>query len=180
MSVDRIASRYAASLLELAEKQNQVDQVIDDLKGFKKAVSENRDFELMLKSPIITSEKKQAIMQQIYSGKVQGSTMDFFNLVVKKKREMFLPEIAEAFQDLYNKKNHIAAATLTTAVPATEQIMAEVNRVIKENTNAQKVDLKTKIDPSLIGGFILRFEDKQYDASIATKLVRMKKEFSKN
>jgi len=180
MSVDRIASRYAASLLELAEKQNQVDAVLGDLKGFKKAVDESREFELMLKSPIITSDKKQAILQQIFSGKVQGSTMDFFNLVVKKKREMFLPEIAETFQDLYNEKNHIAAATLTTAVPATEQIMAEVNKVIKENTNAQKVDLKTKIDPSLIGGFVLRFEDKQYDASIATKLVRMKKEFSKN
>jgi len=180
MSVDRISSRYANSLLELAEKQGQVDLVLEDLKSFKRAVDSNREFELMLKSPIIPAEKKATIMQQIFSGKVQASTMDFFNMVVQKKREMFLPEMAESFQTLYNSKNHIAAATLTTAVPATEQIMAEVNNVIKEHTDAQKVDLKTKIDPSLIGGFILRFEDKQYDASIATKLNRMKKEFSKN
>jgi len=135
---------------------------------------------MMLKSPVINSGKKLEIMKAIFSGKVNDLTMRFYELVIDKKREEFLPDMATSFQDIYNKKNNITSAILTTAVPATDEIMQEVNRLIKAHTNATQVELKTQIDEKLIGGFVLRFEDKLYDASIASRLVEMKKSFSKN
>lgn len=180
MSAYRIASRYSKSLLDLATQQGKLEAVLDDMKSLKAATESNPDFLNMLKSPIIPADKKQSVMKAIFSGKVQDLTENFYKVVIDKKREMFLPEIADAFHSLYNEKNKIASATLTTAVPATGEIMTEVNRVIKTHTQAEQVELKTLVDPALIGGFVLRFEDKLYDASIASKLAKMKKEFSKN
>lgn len=180
MSSLRIASRYAKSLLDSAVQANKLEEVYADLRGLDDNLDENREFLLMLRSPIIPPEKKKSIMHAIYSGKTQDLTLTFFDTVIAKKREMFLPEIVKAFRVQYNERNKIAAAHLTTAVEPTQAILDEVSQVIKKYTTAEQVELTTAIDQSLIGGFVLQFEDKKYDTSIASKLEKLKKEFSKN
>jgi len=180
MSVERIASRYAKSLLELAIEQNSLDNVYNDITLFNK-VAENKDFSSMLKSPIISSDRKQKVFNAIFDGKINDLTKSYFKLIISKGREVQLKIIALEFVEQYKIKKHISSVTLTTAAPMGEAtvkgILDELN---KSGNTDQNIQLETKVDPSLIGGYILRFDDKLYDESVAHKLSLLKKEFNKN
>jgi len=180
MSAERIASRYAKSLLELAIEQNSLDSVKNDISLFN-SVAKNKDFSSMLKSPIISAEKKQNVFNAIFDGKVSDLTKAYFKLIINKGRETNLKEIALEFVDQYKKKMHISTVTLTTASPMGESTVNGILAELKKSTNTdQNIELETKVDPSLIGGYILRFDDKLYDESVAHKLTLLKKEFNKN
>ena len=180
MSVTRIASRYAKSLLDLAKEQGKLERVLEDVQVFQKA-ADQRDFELLLKSPIVKADKKQAIIKQIFDGKFDPLTMTFMEVILRKGREKYLAPIADEFIAQYKKANHISTIYLTTATP----IEAESLQVIKmqlmtSDVTDNKVEIKTKVDPNLIGGFVLEFDDKLYDASVSHKLELLRKEFSGN
>lgn len=180
MSVIRIASRYAKSLLDLAVEQNKLDRVLEDIEAFQKAM-EVRDLHLLLKSPIVKPSKKGTILKEIFSGKFDELTMAFINIVVSKGRESLLSEIADTFVEQYREMKNISTVQLTTATPWTDAAIADIRKKLLGNDSAQsEVEIIAKVDPELIGGFVLEFEDKLYDASVAHKLDMLRKEFSKN
>jgi len=131
-----------------------------------------------LKSPIIKTDKKQAILNQLFSGKINTLTEKFLAITANKKREGFLPEIFDSFIEQYNDQHKITAATLTSATEINDNLINQVKAIIKEATGREQIDLKTKVDPALIGGFVLQFEDKLYDTSVARKLDKLKKTFA--
>lgn len=180
MSVNKIASRYAKSLLDLAVEQNKLDTVLEDIKGFAKA-SENRDLELLLKSPIVNTEKKLNVIKAIFEGKIDELTMAFLNIVTKKGREAALPEIAQAFIQKYQAYKKISKIVITTAQKMGEAEFAKVKaKLMASDITEENLEIETKIDPSIIGGFVLELGDKLYDASVAQKLEQLKKQFSGN
>jgi len=180
MSVIRIAARYAKSLLDLAIEQNKLDKIKGDVDGFLEA-TENRDFYLLVKSPIVNPAKKTEIFKAIFDGKVDELTMAFFDIIIRKGRASSLPEIAREFVVQYKIHNHISTVTLTTAEPATEEILAAVRKKLEDSgATESSVDIITKVDPEIIGGFILEFDNQLYDASVAHKLDNMRKEFGGN
>ncbi len=180
MSSIRIATRYAKSLLELAVEQGKLEQVYTDL-NFLQSATKNREFALVLKSPIIKPDKKTALLESIFGGKIDVLTMTYLRLLVSKNREMHLPEIVDEFTAQYKRLKKITSICVVTATPMSADVMNDLrNKLLASDLTSDNVEIETKIDPTLIGGFVLEFDNKRYDASVAHKLEQMKKEFTKN
>lgn len=180
MSVKRIASRYAKALIDLAVEQDKLERILEDVESFVE-VTKNRDFSLLLKSPIVNSAKKNAIITEIFEGKYDELTMAFLKILVNKKREMYLADVARDFILQYKHMKHISTVRLTTAVPISDELLAAIHAKLLESAQTDaKVEIITKVNPELIGGFVLAFDDKIYDASIQQKLKDLRKEFADN
>lgn len=175
MSVIRIASRYAKSLIDLARDQNVMEEVVSDIKGFSKMV-ENRDLYLLLKSPIINVGKKAQIFNALFEGKVNKLTKAFLDITLRKGREAYLPEIANEFIEQYKRMQGISSVKLTTAVPVSDSTIASIKaKLLASDVTDKSVDIETIVDESLIGGFIVEIGDKQIDASVSYKLAELAK-----
>ncbi len=178
MSSSRIAPRYAKSLLDLAQERGNLKEVYDDIRGLSKSISGSKELFNLLKNPIVKSDKKQSILKAIFSGKVQTLTDEFIQIVARKGRENHIPEICDAFVSQYNKLHKITKAKLVSASAIDEELINKVKAIVTKNTGAASVELETSVDEKLIGGFVLRFDDKLLDNSVAHKLEKLKKEFS--
>ncbi|HZY80111.1 MAG TPA: ATP synthase F1 subunit delta [Cyclobacteriaceae bacterium] len=176
----RVASRYVKSLLDLAVSQKSLDKVHDDMKLFSSTIEKSRELELMLKSPVIKHDKKNAILSAVFKSKVSALTMAFIDILTKKNREPLLPEIAAEFHNAYNTYKGIGKASVTTTVPMDAKTRADFEAIVKKLSNSKEVELQEKVDKDLIGGFILNVEDRQIDASIRNNLKKLKLKFSEN
>jgi len=174
----KAGARYAKSLLDLSKEQNAVEEVKNDMVFFEKIVDDNSELEAILKNPIVPLDKKQGILQGIFGGKVHAITASFFKLVVSKGRSAILYDTSEQFVAQYNAIKGIVTAEVTSASALTEANRAEIVALVKKELGASEVVVKAKVDAALIGGFILKVGDKQFDASIASGLTKLKKEFA--
>ncbi len=173
MSVKTVAERYSRSLLQLAAEQNKLDKIMEDVKTFQNLV-DNRDFFLLLKSPVIPNQKKEKVLQLLIEGKVDSLTYQFLKLVIEKGRSNLLPEIGETFVQQYKELKGIETVHLTSASELSDKLKEEIKaRLKQEGLVKGTIELKTKIDPTLIGGFIVEFQDYIYDASISNRLKLM-------
>jgi len=179
MKETRLASRYAKSLLSLSIEQNILSKTFSDMKHIQNICSENKDLVLLLKSPIIKTDKKLSIFSEVFSSSVSEITMTFINIITSKKREMYLEGIAESFISLYKTHNDIETVTLTTSHPINEKTKLEILDFVKKN-GKQKVEITQVIDEELLGGMIIRMGDKQLDASVSRNIKKLKKSFNKN
>lgn len=179
MSEFRVATRYAKSLLVLAQEKGVLEQVHSDMQLFDKVGKENKGFVLMLKNPIINHDKKLSILKALFKGRVNDLTFAIFEIIVKKHREGILHSVAKEFHNLYNEIKGINKADITTVIPLTEQLRAQFKEIIKTKFG-KEAELNEKVDPSLIGGYILQVGDNQIDESIKGKLQALKREFSYN
>jgi F-type H+-transporting ATPase subunit delta len=180
MSVTRIATRYAKSLIDLAAEQGKLQQVSADLGKLSEA-AKNRDLYLMLKSPIISADKKNDVLKALFGGNMDSLTMAYISLLVNKGREAYLPEIAAEFAAQYKALQKITTVKVTFAAPIGDAVIADLKaRLVKSGITHPNLEVETSVDPDLIGGFVLEFDDKRYDASVANKLAGLKAEFTKN
>lgn len=175
--MSQAAVRYAKSLVEIAQEQNALDQVHEDMLLFNNVCAGSRDLELLLKNPIINHDKKLDVLNSIFGGKVHAVTSAIFNIITRKNREAILREISVDFHRQYNLIKNIKRATVESAVALTDAQRAEFSKVVAEATN-NSVELVEKVDEELIGGFVLTVDDRQIDSSVKTKLRNIKKSFS--
>lgn len=175
MSVGTVASRYAKSLIELAEEKDVVEEVYQDMLLFKQVADENRGVMLALKSPVVRHEKKLGILKAIFHDKVNPVSFSIFNIITKKNREAILDSIAEEFVVQYNNFKGVQKATVTTSVPLTDDLRKQFSKIVADATG-KTVDLDEKVNEKLIGGYILRVGDTQIDASIKSRLNALKLE----
>lgn len=180
MADGRVASRYVKSLLGLAVEQGVLEAVHADMQLFDKICHSNRDFVLMLKSPIIRHEKKKEVLKKLFSGKIHVLTMSIIDILTSKNREPLLPAIATEFHNAYNVYKGIGKASVISTVPVDDKLRAELESIVKKLSNMKQVELEEKVDKDLIGGFILNVGDRQIDASIKNKLKNLKNKFSEN
>lgn len=180
MSNARLAGRYAKSLIDLAIEQNQLEAIYADMKYIQAVCNANKDFVNVLRSPIIKADQKNSIINAITKDKVSVLTISFTVLLVKKGRETELPEMATAFIEQYNALKGIHQVTLTTAVELSEGLKKSIEEKVKRENQFASVELTTKTDESLIGGFVLEFNNNLVDASIARDLKDIKKQFLNN
>lgn len=172
MSAEKISVRYAKSLFDLAETKGIIEQVKQDMKWMLESIHASKDLALALQSPIIKGDKKKAFMKEIFGGKIQEMTMMMVNLLIDKGREKFAKEVCESFIELYNEKNQIVPVKLRTAVAVSDQFKKDITSKIKG-----KVEIESIIDPSLIGGFVVEYDNQMIDASVARSLEVMKQKF---
>lgn len=180
MSVIRISSRYAKSILDLAAERGELESVLSDMKGMQEAVK-NRDLYLLLKSPIVKSDKKLSVFNAIFDGKISKLSSEFFKIIMRKGREQYIPEIATDFIRQYKEKSHVTTIQLTTAHEIDQSILDGIEaKLLASDVTDKKVEIENKVDESIVGGYILEIGDKLYDDSVKGKLEKLKKAFSKN
>ena len=177
MRETRVASRYAKSLLDLAVEKNELEAVYIDMQHMVSTISQSKDLSLLLKNPIVKTDKKQIILDKIFSS-ASTITKAFVRIICSKNREIILLDIAESFVMQYKKSKGILTAELVTAVALDQNIKDRIIKLL--NPNNQNVEVVEKINPDIIGGFIVRIDDKQVDASIQNKIAELKLAFSKN
>lgn len=174
-----VASRYAKSLIDLAVETKQLEEVRNDMRLIKQVCQENREFVIMLESPVVKTDKKMAIFQEVFGGKISATTQAFLNIVAKKRREGYIDNIAYAFDEHYKAFKNITSAVITTAVKLDDSTKAKILEIVKQHYKGE-IELLEKTDKALIGGFVLTINDKQIDTSIKRKLNDLKKNFSGN
>jgi F-type H+-transporting ATPase subunit delta len=179
MQNPRLAARYAKSLLDLAVEQNQLDAVYADMKWLQEVNKSNSDFVNMLRSPIISSDKKDKIIDAVIGSKVSKLTMLFTNLLTTKTRESNMPEIVTAFIEQYNKLKNIQTVKLTTATPISEELKQSIVAKVRSSTSTA-VEIETSVKEELIGGFKLEVGGTLIDASILRDLNDVRKQFLNN
>lgn len=177
MSSGRIAIRYAKPLLELAEEKNLLDRVKEDMESFASLCKGNRDFSLMLKSPIIPHLKKAAILKMAFAGKYTDLTVQAFDLISRKNREMVLESVAVEFIRLYNEKKGISEVNITTTFKLDAGMKKLFEKLAKDVSGRTPV-LSETVDPEILGGYLLKFDDKQIDDSVRGQLKDLKLKFS--
>ncbi len=176
----RLANRYAKSLIDLSVEKGNLDIVCADMKYLQSACKTSKELVVLLQSPVVTSDKKNKILEAITAGKVSDITSLFIKLLVKKGREFELPEIVSSFIDQYNTIKGIHKVKLTTAVELSEDLKKSIAEKAAKEAKLGIVELESKVDASLIGGFVLEFNNNLVDASISRDLRDIKKQFSKN
>lgn len=179
MSEYRIASRYAKSLLGLADEKGALEEVNKDMLLFSQMAEENRDFVLMLKSPVVTHDKKLNILNAVFTGKVNDLTLAIFQILTRKHREAHLPAIATEFHHQYNVRKGVEEATVTTTFQLDATLRKEFESIVTQITG-KKVELTEVVDEDLLGGFILKIGDRQIDDSISSRLSALRLKFSQN
>ena len=176
MVEDRIGYRYAKSAFSLAQEQKELDPAHADMKMIHDLCVDSRDFVGMLESPIIAREKKQEVLDKIFAGKYQTKMIPLLvQIIVQKGRESFLPNVAEAFLDMYDEAKGILRGVLTSATELPAATVAEIKSTM-EKTSGKTFEMTTEIDPELLGGFRLKVGDKLFDGSVASSLRRLKQE----
>lgn len=180
MNNPRLSHRYAKSLLDLAIEMDRLEEVQKDILFLQRVIKSSHELRVMLKSPIINSDKKSNVLSTIAGNNIGELTAGFIKLLCKKNRENYLPGILEAFVEQYNHHKGLHSATLTTAVPVSDSIKNEFVTKIKNATSIEHLNLETCVDENLIGGFVLEMEGKLLDGSILRDLNDIKKQFDNN
>ncbi len=176
MENERIAKRYAKSIFDLSKEKNLLDIIHKDFSHIKTLVEESKELRLLIQSPIINSYKKLEMLKKAFSNHFHALTITFMDIVFKRHRESILPYVAVEFVKLYQKENNITEVLLISAAPLSEDFVLQVKNKTENKLKSQVV-FKYKIQPDIIGGFILRFDGKEYDGSIASKLRKLKRQF---
>ena len=180
MSAIKLSSRYAKSLLDLAIEQGKLEKVYEDVVMLVGIINDSAELRNLLKSPIINPDKKEKILNAILDGKVDVLTKGFIEILVRKSREKYLPEVVNAFIFQYNEHKHITTVTLKSATELSEAARQTIVDQLKTKAKLENVALTTVVDEELIGGFILQFDNKQMDASVARQLRELEKDFLDN
>lgn len=178
MAGARAAIRYAKAVLSLASDQNAAEAVNKDMKHIANTVAESKDLSDMLQSPVIPSSTKKAVLLEVFKNS-NKSTLGLIEILVSNNRVAILSDVATKYNKLFDASKGIELATVTTAVAISADLKKQVLAKAKELTG-KDVEVENIIDESIIGGFILRIGDIQYNASIANKLNKLKREFTLN
>ncbi|MGQ8337302.1 ATP synthase F1 subunit delta [Sunxiuqinia sp. A32] len=175
MDQSKITVRYAKAFFSLAKEKNQLDAFKADVEIIVQLTKDSNDFNLLLESPVIKTSQKVKLIEAVFKGKIEKLTLQFLKLITKNKREVHLPGICRNFLDLYRKDQGVKSAVITSAIPLNKDILAQVQKKL-ESSFKTKVELDEKVNEELIGGFVLRVDDQQIDASIATQLRKVKEQ----
>ena len=180
MSVEKIAKRYAKAIFDEAVSTAALDTVYADLEFIQNILKASRELRAVFKSPVIKEHKKLEITSLIFKGKVSTLTEQFLNLLITQTREVYLAEIISSFFRMYNENKGISEVTVTSATELDEANEQKIISFIKSQSGYPNVKINKKVDPSIIGGFIVDFGGKLYDNSIRYKLNKVTKELSLN
>jgi F-type H+-transporting ATPase subunit delta len=174
MNESQISVRYAKALFQSAAEQQLLEDVYKDMEALT-ATCKLEDFQYMLVVPTLQPSQKIKLLSEIFGKHLSKISLSMIDLVVKNKREVYLPGIARYFRDLYRKEKGVRIATLLTAEAVDETAMNSIRELIKKTYDSE-VEISASVDGDVIGGFILTIEDMRYDASVASNLKKIKKQ----
>lgn len=175
MNEGKIAVRYARALYNLAKEEKIVDEIKSDFEKIRNLISESPEFKYFIVDPIAKQSNKKEVFNLIFAKQVNTLTLQFLNLIVKNKREQYLNHVVRVFLEMYKKDVGIKSVTLTTAIPVSDTIKESISKYIADKLKI-KLELEEKVEEKIIGGFILKIDNQQIDASVSSGLKKIKKE----
>jgi len=173
MDQSKIAVRYAKAFFSLGKEKGQLDALKKDIGLIRSLCDESAGFKLLLESPVVKTSQKIKLLDSLLGGKVQKLTLNFVRMVTHNKREAHMPGICRNFISLYQAEQGVKTAVLTSAVALGKSTTNRVHSFL-EAALKSPVELSMKVEPELIGGFVLRIDDKQVNASISTQLKKIR------
>ncbi len=176
MSEYKISSRYANSFLETAEGKNNLDAVAKDIELIYSTLEANHQLILILSNPVIKPNVKLAILEEIFKSRITQDTSNFLKFLVEKNRENLLQSISKIFLDLRDDRLGIVNVEVKTAFEFTVDQVELFKNNLEKYLN-KKIRIIFKIDPEIIGGFIVDVNDTMFDASLKHQLDLLKKQF---
>lgn len=175
MSGDTIvAKRYARALFEVAQSQQAVAQVEEELTAVVDAIAANAEFEKLLQHPNFDTANKIDLMRTVFEGKISDAVFQTLSLLIERGRESMFVELRDAYLAIADQALGQAKAIVTTPVPLTQEEMKEIANHFGKLTG-KTIRVENRVDASLIGGMQVRIGDRLYDGSVAGKLGRMQK-----
>jgi len=175
----RININYAKALFLIARDKGQLDAVADDMRLVNRVCAENHVLNVIFANPTLRESKKVGILKALFQSYVNEISMTFMAFVTKKRRTVNLKGISNAYLDLYRQEKGIILSELVTAVEPDEETRQAVCKVVGEYTQ-KEVELATRTNEGIIGGFSITFDNNMYDARISSYIMQLRKEFSKN
>ncbi|MFL0083808.1 ATP synthase F1 subunit delta [Tenacibaculum maritimum] len=172
----RPALRYAKAILNLAKDSGVATEVNDNFNLIVSTISENADLDAMLKSPVIKAADKTRVLNALFGDKINNVVKGLFGLLEDNKRMVMLAPIAKQYGVIYDYHKNIQVAKVTTAVPLTKELEEKIHAKIVTLTG-NSASIENIVNPSILGGFILRVGDVQYDASISNHFNELRREF---
>lgn len=179
MNGSKVAYRYAKSLLEVAVDQKILENVYQDMNMVVSTLKENKDLADFLSSPVVKAKDKSEVTSKIFASKVTELTLNFLMLIIENGREEVFGQIVKRFIHLYDETKGIEVAKVITAISLTEELKNKIQALASKITG-KNVELEQEIDQSLIGGYVLKIGDYQYDASVKNNMHRLHREFKEN
>lgn len=176
MSGIRAAIRYAKAILEIADSKGVASEVSADMTLIATTITGNLELTHFIQNPLIKTDTKKNVILEVFSS-VNPVTQSLFHLLLENKRFEILAVIAVEYNNLFDVMNGVEVAKVTTAFPMDAALEAKVLAKIATFSD-KKVTIENTVDASIIGGFILRIGDKQYNASVANRLHVLKRELS--
>jgi F-type H+-transporting ATPase subunit delta len=177
MSSTRAAIRYAKAFLEIAQSKNVTTEVSADMALIASTIKGNEELNTFIQNPLVKTDAKKNVITEVFAS-ANAVTKSFFQLLLENKRFEILDVIAVEYNKLFDIENGVEVAKVTTAFPMDAALEAKVSAKIASISSSKKITIENTVDPSIIGGFILRIGDKQYNASIADRLQVLKRELS--
>lgn len=178
MKHSRAAIRYAKAVLSLSLDLKNADKINDDMQAIATTIEGSKELQVMLSSPVIKTKVKKSALLAVFKN-LNKTSISLIDQLIENKRLPVLSQIAKQYTLIYDHHKGSQIAKVTTAVPLTKSIEEKVLTKVKEIVG-KKVNLENIIDPTIIGGFILRVGDKQFDASISGKINNLRREFEHN
>ncbi len=177
IKVSRAAKRYVKAFFEWAKEEGTLEELVRDMHMIVRAFEESKDLNLFLKHPAVSGKKKKEVILKLFEN-FSPSTLKVIELLEKKGRLSLLGEIAQGLVSAYKKYTGKVEALLITAVEPNAELEKEIRNKIKEITGKDDADLTVKVDPEIIGGYILQIGDLRIDDSIKTKLKKIEKQLT--
>lgn len=176
MASTRAAIRYAKAILDIASSKGVADAVSQDMTSIATTIHSNAELNTFIQNPTTKVEVKEKALLEVFTN-VNAVTKSLFRLLYENKRFEILGDVALEYNKLFDETNGVEVAKVTTAIALDAHLEKEVLAKIATFSN-KKITIENIVDPSIIGGFILRIGDKQYNASLANRLQVLKRELS--
>ena len=173
-NINGIVERYSKALMELSQEQKCIDVTYEEIEQIKLMIDKSEDFRKIIESPLLSRDEQKVLVAGILK-KASMSTLltNFFTVVCMNKRSYLIGRICDRFREMYSSDKGILAAELVSAIELSEADLRLVEKQIQESAGS-KVNLNTKIDPSILGGYVLRIGSLMLDGSIRSRLEDLK------
>jgi len=172
---EAVAKRYAGALFEVVQARGTVDKVESELETVHNAIAESEDLRKVLNHPQINKEDKKALLEKIFKSEVSPEVLNLLKVVIDRGRENIFDELKPEFTAIADEARGIVEMTVTTANPLSQEDEAKLTSAFSQHLGKQ-LRIKTKIDPKVIGGVLVKIGNRLYDGTLAGKLDRFSKE----
>ena len=172
-----VSERYALSLYEVAKEENLAAELLEEMRAVAGVFEQYPDCLKILTTPSIRFEEKKDVLNQVFGGRVHPYVLNFLMLITEKRRIGLIGEMADAYKELYYQEEGICEVTAVTAVALSES-QAERLREKMQAVTGKKIILDNRVDRAVLGGVLLRIENKQIDASIRARLNELSRQLT--